>query len=156
MSGEDVPPGRAGGWAMVEAMGALLTGSPPGDGEDLPPRYTPATLVAWTLLGVLVSIGSYLVRLAIGGISPLWLLSAPVMFLPLLLAWSTNPPRRNSGVVVGSAVGVLAGVVVGFGVRHLARDGADPVLLGLVVLAAVALVAAWTFGGLTRERARLR
>lgn len=153
-SSEDVRRTGAGSGSMLAAMAALWTGGvSPEDAENLPRRYTTATLVLCTLLGVATVVAFLLLRSAIGSTSPVWLVGLLVVFLPLVLAWSTDPPRRTSGLVGGLLLGAVAGVAVVTGaVLTLGSAAFDLVLMLLVGCAVAALVAAWVFGTVTRER----
>lgn len=140
--------------SMLAAMAVLWTGGASAeDTENLPQRYTAATLVLWTLLGVAAVVAIHLLRAAAGSTSPLWLVGLLVVFLPLVLAGSTDPPRRTSGLVWGLLLGAVAGVAVVAGaVLTLGSAVLDLVLMLVVGCAVTALVAAWVFGTVTRDR----
>lgn len=117
--------------------------------EDwIPPRFTTGTLVLWTAAGVLLSAAVPGVEIIISGeSSPLSLVATLTMFLPLAMAFLSGPPRRRLGLGVGAAAGTVSGVAVALaGGSVLALYWS--LFLGLSV---GALVAAFTFGRLTRD-----
>jgi hypothetical protein len=118
------------------------------DDDQIPARFGTGTLVVWTAAGVLLSAAVSAAEAVIsGGSSLLSLVAALTMFLPSAMAFLAEPPRRGLGLGLGAAAGTASGVAVAYaggGVLTLHWS----LFLGLSV---GALVAAFTFGRLTRD-----
>jgi hypothetical protein len=101
--------------------------------------------VGGTVLAALTVAGLTWIRLAVGGatgagiaVSPFWLFVSVIMVVPVALAYVTRPPRRQlglgAGLVAGTALGVLTGVLVTASFQWALLAG---LTVGAVVLAGV-------------------
>lgn len=118
------------------------------DDDQIPARFGTGTLVLWTAAGVLLSAAVSAAEVVISGASSLLsLVAALTMFLPSAMAFLAEPPRRGLGLGLGAAAGAASGVAVALaGGSVLTLHWS--LFLGLSV---GALIAAFTFGRLTRD-----
>lgn len=141
---------------MLSAMVAMVTMwiDPAMVEEDrIPPRFNTGTLVLWTVGGVLLSAAVTGLQILVSGeTSLLSLVAALTMFLPLAMAFLSEPPRRGLGLGFSAAAGAASAVAVAL-VGGSALTMYWSLFLGLSV---GALVAAFTFGRLTRDRPSAR